>query len=109
MKACVEAGNLRHVWHAVEDRFNGCQIVRLMQRSKRNQLIEFGQNLPGHDCWAVEPRSTMDDTVTNTQYACATVSGPEPGSQLIERITTIANLRIQFLVGEGFSVSIFDR
>ena len=31
MKAGIEAGHLRHVGQSLEDRFDGCQVVRLMQ------------------------------------------------------------------------------
>ena len=34
VKTCVETGNLRHIGEPFGDRFNRCQIVRLVQRGQ---------------------------------------------------------------------------
>ena len=40
MEARVEAGDLRHAGQALEHRFDRRQVVRLMERSQRDELLE---------------------------------------------------------------------
>ena len=67
MKAGIEAGNLRHVRQPLGNRFNGRQIIGLVQWSQRNQLMQFRQNLPAHNGGLGVPRSAMNDAVPDTQ------------------------------------------
>src|SRR5579864_4794579 len=48
MKAGVEAGHLRHIRQTIKDGLNCCEIVRLMQRGKRNEFRQILQNLTRH-------------------------------------------------------------
>jgi hypothetical protein len=43
MEGGVETGHLRHVGPPFGDGANGQQIVRLMQRCERRELLEFGE------------------------------------------------------------------
>ena len=45
MEAGVEAGDLRHAGQPLRDRFDGRQIVRLMERRQRHQRPKLVENL----------------------------------------------------------------
>ncbi len=63
MEAGVEAGHLRHVGHAVEDGFDRREVVRLVERGQRRQLLQLGEDLPRDHGGAAEARAAVDHPV----------------------------------------------
>src|SRR5262249_24661437 len=51
VKTCIEACDLWDVRQPLEDCFNRCQVVGLMQRGKWNKFIQVRQDLPGYHHW----------------------------------------------------------
>jgi hypothetical protein len=71
VKTRLEARDLRHIGQVIENSFNRCQIMRLMQRGKRRQITEFSQDLRCHHGWICVPRTAMNDAMSNTDHLLA--------------------------------------
>ena len=67
MEARVEAGDLRHAGKSLGHRVYRRQVVRLMERGKRDQLPQVLQNRRRDNGRTGEPWAAMHDAVTNTQ------------------------------------------
>src|SRR5262245_44702237 len=100
MKGGVETGDLRHVWQSLENRFDGRQIVWLMQWGQWNELLQLSQDLTVHNSGLGVPRSAMNHAVADAQDARPAILGAEPACQRIQRLASIANTRVQHLIGE---------
>jgi hypothetical protein len=100
MKAGVKAGNLRNVRQTIEDCFNRRQIMRLMQWSERNQLIQVLEDLTVHNGRPNKTRSTMHDTMADSEHPRTAVPGPQPYRQYTYGCGAVADGFTQLLVRE---------
>ncbi len=108
VKAGVEASDLRHVRQTLEDRFDGGEVVRLMERSQRDQLVELLQDLPGHDHRSGVARPSVDDAMADPENPRAAVLRSKPGGERVECVLPIAHRRIQLLIGQSLARGILD-
>src|SRR5262245_17910160 len=109
MKSGVKARDLRHVRQALEDCFNGCQIMRLVQRSKRDEFAQLFENFPCHNDGLGVLCSPMNHSVANTEDPRTTVFRAEPACQRIQRATAILNGRIQLLISQAGALRVLGR
>src|ERR1051325_1158877 len=110
MKARVEARDLRHFGQSLEDCFDGRQIVWLMQRSKRDQLIKLCENLPVNERRACEQRPSMNDTVAYAPHTRPSVAGTQPPGESINCAVSIAHRSgIQLLIVKDMPATDFDQ
>jgi hypothetical protein len=65
VKCGVETGDLRKIWKSVEKHADWCQIVRLMQRRKRDILLQPRENVCVDDHGLAVFRSAMHDAVSD--------------------------------------------
>src|SRR5215510_8271785 len=89
MKAGVKAGHLRHVGHALEDGFDGSEIVGLMKWRQWDQRPQLLEDFLIDNGRPVELWPAMHYAVTDTQDACAAVFRSEPGSQRADRLSAV--------------------
>ena len=80
MESGIETRDLRHIRQTLSDRFDRCQVIRLMQRGKWDQFAELGQNLCIQDDRRRKVRAAVNNSMTDTQNFRAAVIGPEPPS-----------------------------
>src|SRR5262249_26774543 len=97
------------VWQALEDCFNGCQIMRLVQRSKRNEFAQLFQNLPCHNGGSIVLCSPMNHSVADTEDPRTAIFRAEPACQRIQRLAAILNGRIQLLISQAGAFRVLDR
>src|SRR5438270_5437879 len=69
MKCGAEARDLRQLGHAFGDNTDGRQIVGLMQRGERNEVLEPGKDLRVDQCWLRIFKTTMNDPVAHRDQA----------------------------------------
>ena len=85
VKGRIETGNLNRVWKTFHRRPGPGQIVRLMQRRKRRQLVQRLNGSLGQRHRCVNVRSTVDNTMPYRSYVAVRkragqqVQNPVPG------------------------------
>ena len=102
VEAGVEASYLRHAGKLLGDRVDRRQVVRLMERSERNQRSQLLQNRRGEDGGTCKAGTPMDNAMTDAEHARTAVLGAKPGGQGIEGGATIAHVfLVELEVGEA--------
>jgi hypothetical protein len=109
MKACIETGNLGHIRQPFEDRFNGCEIVRLVQRGERIERMQLGENLRRDSCWGTVFHAAVNDTMSDAKNPGAAIFGSEPLGESLERAALIPHRRIERLIDKDSTVDIAGR
>jgi hypothetical protein len=107
MKAGVETGDLRHARKLLGDRVDRCQVVRLMERSERNQRSQLLQNRRGDDGGTCKAGAPMDNAMTDAEHVRTAVLGAKLGGQRIEGGATIAHVfLVELEVGEASACAV---
>src|SRR5690242_17900179 len=70
MKGGIEAGNLRHARCGGEDRANGGEVVRLMQRRQWAQRLQCAQHVAIQLYRRIEAHATMHHAVSDADDRC---------------------------------------
>src|ERR1700758_1451387 len=98
MKASIKAGDLRYIRLAIEEGLDGCQIMRLVQRSQWNQLLKLCQNLSCQHYRFAVTHPAVHHPVTKTQYLCTCPFRPQPGPQCIYGSVSITDSRTEIVL-----------
>src|SRR4051794_12325487 len=84
MKRGVEARDLRQLGHAFGDDTDRRQIVGLMQRGERNEVLEPGKDLRVDQCWLRIFKTTMNDPVAHRDQAVVFAMPPQKLNQVAD-------------------------
>ncbi len=106
MKARIEAANLRHIWQALEDGIDGCEVVWLVQRSQWDEFVQIRKYLARHQHRFAVPHPAMNNAVSNTKHTCATPLRSEPRCQCVDGSVPISNGGIQTVVCKDYTLGI---
>src|SRR5690242_5058748 len=106
VKACVEAGDLRHAGQPLRDCLNGCEVVRLVQWGKRYKFVELFQDLARHHYRPPKARAAMNNAVAHTEYSRSAPFGLEQVDQRANGGLSIPDRVLQIAVGQHFAVTI---
>jgi hypothetical protein len=76
-----------------------------MQRRKRFELVQVGENLGRNDRGAAVLDAAMDDTMADPENAGAAVLRSEPARQAVQRCAVIPDFGIRFLIDQNGPVT----
>ncbi len=108
MKTSVETGDLWHIRHSIKNCFDGSEIVRLMERRQRRQLLQFGEYLGSDDGGTAKPLASVHHPVTNANQAAALIFRTKPTIDDIDGGVPVADRITRHFVGQFLTLSIFD-
>src|SRR3954454_15572415 len=98
MEAGVETSHLWNTGHSVENGFDGCDVVWLMERRQRYQRVKVCHDFCRYNRGLGIVRSPMNDAMANCEHPRTRVCRAEPGPQRINRGTTITDFPAQLIV-----------
>ena len=109
VKAGVEASHLRHAGHALEDRLDRSEVVRLMERSERGEFFQLGEDLRRDHGGSAEAGAAVDHPVTHADDAAALVLRAKPSREDVDRCAAIADRGVERFVEQFLAAGILDR
>src|SRR6185436_2163454 len=89
MKAGIEAGHLGHARQSLFDRFDGRQIVWLVQRRERNQFLQLSHDLWRDHYGPGKFRAAMDHAMAHAEHSRAGVVRSKPECEGTDRVASV--------------------
>ena len=106
MKTRIKTGDLRHARQAFEDGIDGYEVVWLVQRGQRDELVKIGKCLPCQKHRLAVSSPAVNYTMSNTQHARAWPLRSQPQRKCLDGCMAISDAGIQAVAYKDCTLSI---